>query len=205
MEFQADLSKARVRLKALVHLVQETGESVFLMERGEAVARLAPIEDCSLPAGDPPTVAWHHPDECENPEMALRHLFPLRVVDERMVGTYPFGDHEVEFPIRFVLCPRCEGRGRTLRRDLEGALVPEEQAGTFEDGHPWYHALDACDVCQGRRVIPRIHVEGVFSSYLREIGSRARFLDRVERELWPLLHRRNHQRTGAWIDFDVPF
>lgn len=204
MEFQAALSEARVRLKALVRLVQETGESVVLTERGEPVARLAPAEEYGAPE-DPSGTSWSPPEDCESPEMALRHLFPTRIDEEEMVGVYPFGDQEVVYPIEFVLCPSCGGRGRGPRRDLAGQVLAEEPGCTCEDGPGGGRAPDSCEVCQGRRVLPRIHFEGLDPSSMRQVRSRARFLDRVERELWPLLHRRDQPRTGVWIDFDVPF
>ena len=71
---------------------------------------------------------------------------------------------EVTLPVRFEVCPRCDGKGSHVNPAIdEGGISPEEFADDpdFEEAY-FYGRYDvACHECEGLRVVETVDEERV--------------------------------------------
>ena len=100
-----------------------------------------------------------------------------------------------------MVCPECQGRGRKVRRTLEGKPLPEEEVELPQLGS--FQFLDPCDHCEGRRVVPEVELESIGSLELDLLRDRARRLERVEEGLRPYLASWQ-EPEDPWSD-GIPF
>lgn len=211
------LSELRVRLAEVVRLVEGTGTAVTVTDRGRAVARLAPL---SLTRPEPAPAAanpYGRGVALPFPAAALRCLVPTSVDERQLVGVYELptpqgGVAPYEMSISFHVCPKCCGRGRSIRRGLDGAPVPEELTELETAG---FQFLDECDRCEGKRVVPLIDPNQIDARTRQGLMKASWFLERIEADLAPFLPREQDveppddadpgYRRNAFLDDDVPF
>lgn len=185
------ITEFRARLTELLRRVQEQGASYVVTDRGRPVARLEALaapEDEPAPAPAPARVQFASEPRRSILAAAL-HLTPVSFDERTMSAAYRFvedGGNMVTqgFVVEYELCPKCHGRARVIRRDLDGNPVPEEVVDLERAG---YTFLDPCDHCEGRRVVPMVNPNQM--GWEREyLEYRTWELERLEADLWPFLH-----------------
>lgn len=211
------LSELKVRLAEVVRQVEGTGTVVTVTDRGRAVARLAPL---ALKQPEPaPAVANPYGSgvALPFPAAALRCLVPSSVDERQLVGVYELPSSEGgvaprAMSISYHVCPKCCGRGRSIRRGLDGAPVPEELIDLEISG---FQFLDVCDHCEGKRVVPRIDPDQLDFRDRQALLKASWLLERIEADLAPFLPQEADvepmddgdpgYRRNVFLDDDVPF
>lgn len=191
MKDSIGLSELRVRLAEVMRQVEGTGATVLVTDRGRAIARLAPLEPARPEPAPAPPVAT--PVRAEGrrpwPAAALRSLLPSSIDERQLVGVYELPTPEggvapCALSISFHVCPKCYGRGRSVRVGLDGAPVPEEMTDLQVTG---YQFLDPCDRCEGKRVVPLIDTDHLDDRTRHGLLKASWFLERIEADLAPFL------------------
>lgn len=185
------ITEFRARLTELLHRAQEQGDSFIVTDRGRPVARLEGLgESHDEPAPAPAPARLQFASEPRRSIVAAAlHLPPVSFNERTMEAAFRFVEDDGTvvlkgFLVKFEVCPRCHGRGRVIRRDLEGNPVPEEVVDLEMAG---YVFLDPCDYCQGTRVVPMVDPNQM--GWEREyLEYRSWELERLQADLWPFLH-----------------